>query len=154
MRKIFLERCQYNLVEIVCSLVCSFGVVSLSSVFFFFTFYFFMSCIFSLRGDLNVEGLQISLFLPIGDCCENCNANIFNDLYLLLLLFQSCTLYVEMAANGMFGAGKDGLINAPDPKRHYTLSMAEIAVFDAEVYEVLMDLTVIIDLAKVRDELK
>nr|XP_058950702.1 alpha-mannosidase 2C1-like [Pocillopora verrucosa] len=60
----------------------------------------------------------------------------------------SCTLYVEMAANGMFGAGKDGLINAPDPKRHYTLSMAEIAVFDAEVYEVLMDLTVIIDLAK------
>ena len=154
MRKIFLERCQYNLVEIVCSLVCSFGVVSLSSVFFFFTFYFFMSCIFSLRGDLNVEGLQISLFLPIGDCCENCNANIFNDLYLLLLLFQSCTLYVEMAANGMFGAGKDGLINAPDPKRHYTLSMAEIAVFDAEVYEVLMDLTVIIDLAKVRNELK
>ena len=154
MRKIFLERCQYNLVEIVCSLVCSFGVVSLSSVFFFFTFYFFTSCIFSLRGDLNVEGLQISLFLPIGDCCENCNANIFNDLYLLLLLFQSCTLYVEMAANGMFGAGKDGLINAPDPKRHYTLSMAEIAVFDAEVYEVLMDLTVIIDLAKVRNELK
>ena len=154
MRKIFLERCQYNLVEIVCSLVCLFGVVSLSSV-FFFTFYFFMSCIFSLRGDLNVEGLQISLFLPIGDCCENCNANIFNDLYLLLLLlFQSCTLYVEMAANGMFGAGKDGLINAPDPKRHYTLSMAEIAVFDAEVYEVLMDLTVIIDLAKVRNELK
>lgn len=151
MRNICLERSQYNLVEIVCSLVCSFGVVSLSSVFFF---YFFMSCIFSLRGDLNVEGLQISLFLPIGDCCENCNANIFNDLYLLLLLFQSCTLYVEMAANGMFGAGKDGLINAPDPKRHYTLSMAEIAVFDAEVYEVLMDLTVIIDLAKVRDELK
>ena len=154
MRKICLECCQYNLVEIVCSLVCSFGVVSLSSVFFFFTFYFFMSCIFSLRGDLNVEGLQISLFLPIGDCCENCSANIFNDLYLLLLLFQSCILYVEMAANGMFGAGKDGLINAPDPKRHYTLSMAEIAVFDAEVYEVLMDLTVIIDLAKVRDELK
>ena len=152
MRKICLERCQYNLVEIVCSLVCSFGVVSLSSVFFFFIFYFFMSCIFNLRGDLKVEGLQ--LFLPIGDCCENCNANIFNDLYLLLLLFQSCTLYVEMAANGMFGAGKDGLINAPDPKRHYTLSMAEIAVFDAEVYEVLMDLTVIIDLAKVRNELK
>ncbi|XP_078370059.1 alpha-mannosidase 2C1-like isoform X2 [Oculina patagonica] len=53
-----------------------------------------------------------------------------------------------MAANGMFGAGKDGLINAPDPTRKYTLSMAEIAVFDTAVYEVLMDLTVIIDLAK------
>ena len=59
-----------------------------------------------------------------------------------------------MAANGMFGAGKDGLINAPDPTRQYTLSMAEIAVFDTDVYEVLMDLTVIIDLAKVRDKLK
>ena len=57
-----------------------------------------------------------------------------------------------MAANGMFGAGKDGLINAPDPTREYTLSMAEIAVFDTTVYEVLMDLTVIIDLAKVRDD--
>ncbi|CAH3194174.1 unnamed protein product, partial [Porites evermanni] len=58
------------------------------------------------------------------------------------------TLYVEMAANGMFGAGKDGLINAPDPSRKYTLSMAEVAVFDTAYYQVLMDLTVIIDLAK------
>ena len=56
---------------------------------------------------------------------------------------------MEVAANGMFGAGKDGLINAPDPAREYTLSMAEIAVFDTAVYEVLMDLTVITDLAKV-----
>lgn len=54
-----------------------------------------------------------------------------------------------MAANGMFGAGKDGVINATDPAREYTLSMAEIAVFDTAVYQVLMDLTVIIDLAKV-----
>ena len=57
-----------------------------------------------------------------------------------------------MAANGMFGAGKDGLINAPDPAREYTLTMAEVAVFDAARYQVLMDLTVIIDLAKVRDK--
>ena len=57
-----------------------------------------------------------------------------------------------MAANGMFGAGKDGLINAPDPARQYTLTMAEVAVFDAACYQVLMDLTVIIDLAKVRDK--
>jgi len=63
------------------------------------------------------------------------------------------TLYVEMAANGMFGAGKDGLINAPDPSRKYTLSMAEVAVFDTAYYQVLMDLTVIIDLAKVCDEM-
>ena len=58
-----------------------------------------------------------------------------------------------MAANGMFGAGKDGLINAPDPSRKYTLSMAEVAVFDTSHYQVLMDLTVIIDLAKVCEEM-
>ena len=63
------------------------------------------------------------------------------------------TLYVEMAANGMFGAGKDGLINAPDLSRKYTLSMAEVAVFDTAYYQVLMDLTVIIDLAKVCEEM-
>lgn len=63
------------------------------------------------------------------------------------------TLYVEMAANGMFGAGRDGLINAPDPSREYTLSMAEVAVFDAAYYQLLMDLTVITDLAKVRDKI-
>ena len=40
MQKICLEHCQYNLVEIVCSLVCSFGVVSLSSVFLLFFFIF------------------------------------------------------------------------------------------------------------------
>ena len=54
-----------------------------------------------------------------------------------------------MAANGMFGAGKDGLINPPDPTRDYTITMAEIAVFDTLCYQVLMDLTVIIGLAKV-----
>ena len=53
----------------------------------------------------------------------------------------------------MFGAGKDGLINAPDPSRKYTLSMAEVAVFDTSYYQVLMDLTVIIDLAKVCEEM-
>lgn len=58
-----------------------------------------------------------------------------------------------MAANGMFGAGKDGLINVPDPSRQYTLSMAEVAVFDTAYYQVLMDLTVIIDLAKVCEEM-
>ena len=60
------------------------------------------------------------------------------------------TVYIEMAANGMFGAGKGGLINAPDPERRYSLSMAEIAVFNTKCYEILQDLTVILDLAKVK----
>ena len=58
-------------------------------------------------------------------------------------------LYVEVAANGMFGVGRNGMINPPDPDRHFSLSLSEIAVFDQEVYNLIMDLTVIIDMAVV-----
>ena len=54
-----------------------------------------------------------------------------------------------MAATGMFGAGEGGLINPPDPNRQYSLSMVEIVVLNKKCFEVLQDLTVIIDLAKV-----
>ncbi|CAH1250253.1 MAN2C1 [Branchiostoma lanceolatum] len=58
------------------------------------------------------------------------------------------TLYVEMAANGMFGAGGGTMISAPDPNRTFTLSRAELAVLDRDVYDLLMDFEVIIDMAK------
>ena len=58
-------------------------------------------------------------------------------------------LYIEAAAYGMFGAGRDGLINPPDPGKVYPLAMAEIAVFDQAVYELLVDLTVLYDMTKV-----
>lgn len=54
-----------------------------------------------------------------------------------------------MAANGMFGAGKNGMINTPDPSQSFTLSMSEIAVIDTDCYNLINDLAVIIDLAKV-----
>ena len=49
----------------------------------------------------------------------------------------------------MFGAGRDGLINPPDPGKVYPLAMAEIAVFDQAVYDLFMDLTVLYDMTKV-----
>ena len=58
-------------------------------------------------------------------------------------------LYIEAAACGMFGVGRDGLINPPDEGRHFTLKMAEIAVFDQAVYDLIMDLTVLHDMSKV-----
>ncbi|XP_035663488.1 alpha-mannosidase 2C1-like [Branchiostoma floridae] len=58
------------------------------------------------------------------------------------------TLYVEMAANGMFGAGQGSMISAPDPNRTFTLSRAELAVLDRDVYNLLMDFEVIFDMAK------
>ena len=49
----------------------------------------------------------------------------------------------------MFGAGRGGLINPPDQGKQFPLTMAEIAVFDQAVYDLLMDLTVLYDMSKV-----
>ncbi len=49
----------------------------------------------------------------------------------------------------MFGAGKDGLIVPPDPNKTFTITMAEVGVFQVGVYHLLMDLTVLYDLTKV-----
>ena len=49
----------------------------------------------------------------------------------------------------MFGAGNNGLINPPQANRLMKVSQADIAVFDDDVYELLMDLTVLIEQAKV-----
>ena len=58
-------------------------------------------------------------------------------------------MYIEAVASDMFGAGAKGMINPPDPSRYYSIKMAELAVFDRDVYALLMDLTVIYDSAKV-----
>ncbi|XP_072045135.1 alpha-mannosidase 2C1-like [Amphiura filiformis] len=61
---------------------------------------------------------------------------------------QTCqTLYIEMACNGMFGAGS-GLITPPDVNKTYTLSTAEIRVFNRKAYELLMDVETLYDMAK------
>lgn len=62
------------------------------------------------------------------------------------------TVYIEMAANGMFGAGKDGMINTPDPNRTFCLSMVEIAAIDRNIYSIINDLKIIIDMAQNLDE--
>ena len=71
---------------------------------------------------------------------------VLDKVYSLLRRF---ILYVEASANGMFGAGRDGLINPPDLGKQFPLAMAEIAVFDQAVYDLLMDLTVLYDMSKV-----
>eukprot|EP01111_Echinosteliopsis_oligospora_P011163 TRINITY_DN3615_c0_g1_i1.p1 TRINITY_DN3615_c0_g1~~TRINITY_DN3615_c0_g1_i1.p1 ORF type:complete len:1063 (+),score=284.46 TRINITY_DN3615_c0_g1_i1:57-3191(+) len=55
---------------------------------------------------------------------------------------------VELACNGMFGTGRDGLINAPDMDKTYTLSQAEIAVFDKEAYDLTLDIVTLWEVAK------
>jgi alpha-mannosidase len=53
-------------------------------------------------------------------------------------------LFVEMAGNGLFGAGRDGsLILPPNPDRTYTLKRCDIALFEHEAYDLWMDFTII-----------
>lgn len=61
------------------------------------------------------------------------------------------TLYVELACNGLFGAGQGSMIAAPDPNRKYTLHKAELVVFNQDVQELLTDFEMLVDLVKVRD---
>lgn len=61
------------------------------------------------------------------------------------------TLYVELACNGLFGAGNGSMIAAPDPNRKYTLHKAELVVFNKDVQELLTDFEMLVDIVKVRN---
>ena len=65
-------------------------------------------------------------------------------------LVHRFSVYIEAVASDMFGAGASGMINPPDPSRYYSISVAELAVFDGDVHDLLMDLTIIYDMAEVR----
>ncbi|KGL94651.1 Alpha-mannosidase 2C1, partial [Charadrius vociferus] len=65
---------------------------------------------------------------------------------------HSLTLYVELACNGLFGAGKGSMIAPPDPERRFTLSKAELVIFNRDVYELLVDLEILLDMAQLLGE--
>nr|XP_021523910.1 alpha-mannosidase 2C1 isoform X2 [Aotus nancymaae] len=58
------------------------------------------------------------------------------------------TLYVEVACNGLLGAGKGSMIAAPDPEKMFQLSRAELAVFHRDVHNLLVDLELLLGIAK------
>lgn len=62
------------------------------------------------------------------------------------------TLYVELACNGLFGAGQGSMIAAPDPNRKFTLQKAELVVFNRDVMELLTDFEMLLDMVKVLGE--
>uniref|UniRef100_A0A8B9KHD3 alpha-mannosidase n=1 Tax=Astyanax mexicanus TaxID=7994 RepID=A0A8B9KHD3_ASTMX len=64
----------------------------------------------------------------------------------------SITLFVELACNGLFGAGQGSMIAAPDPNRKYTLQKAELVVFNREVQELLTDFEMLLDIVKLLGE--
>lgn len=63
--------------------------------------------------------------------------------------FCSLTLYVEVACNGLLGAGKGSMIAAPDPEKMFQVSRAELAVFHRGVHKLLVDLELLLGIAKV-----
>lgn len=64
-------------------------------------------------------------------------------------LFTRYHVYVEMACNGLFGAGLNSMIGPPDPNKTFTLSQVEIVVFDRHVYNLIIDVEILHDIAKV-----
>ncbi|XP_007446764.1 PREDICTED: alpha-mannosidase 2C1 isoform X3 [Lipotes vexillifer] len=61
---------------------------------------------------------------------------------------RSLTLYVEVACNGLLGAGKGPMIAAPDPEKMFQVSRAELAVFHRDVHKLLVDLELLLGMAK------
>lgn len=61
----------------------------------------------------------------------------------------SFTFYIEMACNGLFGVGEGTMISPPSSTRYFDLSMVEIAVFDRDCYQLILDLTMLIGMAQV-----
>ena len=58
-----------------------------------------------------------------------------------------------MACNGLFGAGDNGMINPADPNRYFTLSCCEAVMFDRQVYDLIRDVELLHDMAKVFNNL-
>uniref|UniRef100_A0ABM5EXU9 alpha-mannosidase n=1 Tax=Pogona vitticeps TaxID=103695 RepID=A0ABM5EXU9_9SAUR len=65
---------------------------------------------------------------------------------------HSLTLYVEVACNGLFGAGKGSMIAPPDPDKKFSLHKAELVVYNRDVHELLVDFEILLDMAKLLGE--
>ncbi|XP_041651823.1 alpha-mannosidase 2C1 [Cheilinus undulatus] len=61
---------------------------------------------------------------------------------------HSLTLYIEVACNSLFGAGKGTFIAAPDPNRMFSVQKAELVVFNRDVQELLTDFEMLVDIVK------
>ncbi|TPX59664.1 hypothetical protein SpCBS45565_g07680 [Spizellomyces sp. 'palustris'] len=63
---------------------------------------------------------------------------------------EQIELYVEVACNGMFGAGigGNGSINPPEEDRHYRLTTAEIIVPNTDAFDLLWDMEVLLGMVK------
>lgn len=61
---------------------------------------------------------------------------------------HSVTFYVEMACNGLFGAGQGSMIAAPDPNGKFSVQRAELVIFNRDVRDLLTDFEMLVDMVK------
>lgn len=61
---------------------------------------------------------------------------------------EQITLYVEVACNGLFGAGRGGDIEPPDMNRFYELEECCLAIFNPTAWDLLHDVTLLARLAE------
>ncbi|KAL7980375.1 hypothetical protein Chor_014704 [Crotalus horridus] len=62
------------------------------------------------------------------------------------------TLYLEVACNGLFGAGKGSMIAPPDLDKTFSLNRAELVIYNRDVRELLVDFEILLDMAKLLGE--
>ncbi|KAF9582151.1 Glycoside hydrolase, 38 vacuolar alpha mannosidase [Lunasporangiospora selenospora] len=60
---------------------------------------------------------------------------------------ETIELFIEMACNGLFGVGNDGITNAPLNDRKFTLSQVEIAVPNKAAWQLYYDMQIISGMA-------
>ncbi|MED6290454.1 Alpha-mannosidase 2C1, partial [Characodon lateralis] len=58
------------------------------------------------------------------------------------------TLYVEVACNGLFGAGQGSMIAAPDPNKMFSVQKAELVTFNRDVQKLLTEFEMLVDIVK------
>ena len=61
---------------------------------------------------------------------------------------DSIRLYIEIACNGLFGAGRGGDIEPPDLNRFYKLEECCLAVFNTSAWDLIHDVTLLSSLAE------
>uniref|UniRef100_A0A671ND64 alpha-mannosidase n=1 Tax=Sinocyclocheilus anshuiensis TaxID=1608454 RepID=A0A671ND64_9TELE len=103
-----------------------------------------------IRWESDVEGMVWRDQQPVQGLTKEGEKTsyVLTDLHVLISIF-SITLYVELACNGLFGAGNGSMIAAPDPNRKFTLQKAELVVFNRDVRELLTDFEMLVDIVKI-----
>ena len=70
-----------------------------------------------------------------------------------LISFSGMKVFVEMACNGLFGAGKNDQIQPPDSNKYFVLKTVDLVVKDHNIQQLITDFEIVIGLAKVTSTL-